>query len=106
MKGSFNVCHYFMPKRNPQAALISISAGSLHIPTHYQCNGSGYNASKFAALKFFEILAAENPDLHVVSMHPGVGTCFLNRMDYESRLLTSHVLSGHRHVPERLHAPT
>lgn len=81
MKGSFNVCHFFLPKRNPQAALISISAGSLHIPTPYQCNGSGYNASKFAALKFFEILAAENPDLHVASMHPGVGMCSLSDSD-------------------------
>ena len=34
---------------------------------------SGYNASKFAALKMLETLARENEDLHVVSMHPGVG---------------------------------
>jgi hypothetical protein len=36
---------------------------------------SGYNGSKFALLKVIEALCAENLDLHVVSMHPGVGTC-------------------------------
>lgn len=74
IKGSFNVCHSLLPQRSKNASIISISAGSCHVQIDFQVNASGYNISKFALLKFFEILAAENPDVHVVSMHPGVGT--------------------------------
>ena len=40
-------------------------------------NFSSYNSSKFAQLKMLEIVALENPDLHVVIMHPVVGMWIL-----------------------------
>lgn len=76
VKGSFNVAHAFLPTRNQDATIVSVSAGSAHIDTSHQANGSSYNASKLGGIKFFEIVAAENPDVHVVNMHPGVGTFF------------------------------
>ena len=74
VKGSFNVAHAFLPTRNKNATVVSVSAGSAHIGVARQANGSSYNASKLGGIKFFEIVAAENPDVHVVNMHPGVGT--------------------------------
>jgi len=73
VKGSFNLAKAFLPTRNAEATVISINAGSIQVPGDFSSTFSAYNSSKFATLKFFEILAVENPDLHVVSMHPGVG---------------------------------
>lgn len=50
-----------------------MNAGSIQVPGAFSATYSSYNSSKIATLKFFEILAVENPDVHVVSMHPGVG---------------------------------
>ncbi len=38
-----------------------------------QANYSSYGASKLALIRFFEIMAAEYPDTHFVTYHPGVG---------------------------------
>lgn len=73
VKGSFNICHAFLPTRSKNATIVSVSAGSAHIDVSRQANGSSYNASKLGAIKFFEIVSTENPDIHVVNMHPGVG---------------------------------
>lgn len=62
----------FLPNRNTGAVLIGMNAGSIQVPK-MQEGFSAYNSSKFAALKTFEVVAVENPDLHVVSMHPGIG---------------------------------
>lgn len=72
VKGVFNLAHSFLPKRNEGSSLIGVSAGSIQIDAMAK-NFSAYNSSKFAEVKMLEILAAENPDLHVVTMHPGVG---------------------------------
>ena len=80
MKGSFNLAQAFLPTRNTNAAIVSINAGSIQVTGNFSANQSGYNSSKFATLKFFEILAVENPDVHVVSMHPGVGKRSLSYM--------------------------
>lgn len=72
MKGPYNLARSFLPSRNSGATFIGISAGSIQVPA-MASNFSSYNASKFAALKLLENIGAETPDLHVVSMHPGVG---------------------------------
>lgn len=72
VKGTFNLAHSFLPKRNPDSVLIGINAGSIQVQA-MSSRFSAYNASKFAALKMLENLAAETPDLQIVSMHPGVG---------------------------------
>lgn len=73
VKGSFNLAQAFLPSHNPHAIILSLNAGSIQVPGAFSAKQSGYNSSKFATLKFYEILAVENPDVHIVSMHPGVG---------------------------------
>ncbi|KAK1059021.1 hypothetical protein LTR74_012910 [Friedmanniomyces endolithicus] len=72
IKGSYNLTKTFMPSRNPDSTIISVNAGSIQVPGPFSAGFSSYNSSKFAVLKMFEILAVENRDVHVVSMHPGV----------------------------------
>ncbi|KAK4552090.1 hypothetical protein LTR86_010626 [Recurvomyces mirabilis] len=72
VRGPFNLAHAFLPVRNANATLIGVSAGSIQVPFLAE-NWTAYNSSKFAAVKMLQDLASELPDLHVVSMHPGVG---------------------------------
>ncbi|KAK3649985.1 hypothetical protein LTR56_006572 [Elasticomyces elasticus] len=72
VKGSYNLIRAFMPSRTKDATVISVNAGSIQVSGAFSSTYSSYNSSKFAVLKMFEILAVENPDVHVVSMHPGV----------------------------------
>ncbi|KAK0283757.1 hypothetical protein LTR35_006216 [Friedmanniomyces endolithicus] len=72
VKGSYNLTKAFMPSRKPHSTIISGNAGSIQVPGPFSAGFSSYNSSKLAVLKMFEILAVENPDVHVVSMHPGV----------------------------------
>lgn len=64
----------FLPTRRPNAAIIGITAGSVQMPASFPFNHgrSAYNSSKIAQLKLLENLAAENPDIFVASVHPGV----------------------------------
>ncbi|KAK1814736.1 hypothetical protein LTR12_010872 [Friedmanniomyces endolithicus] len=72
VQGSYNLTKAFMPSRKPDSTIISVNAGSIQVPGPFSAGFSAYNSSKFAVLKMFEILAAETPDVHVLSMHPGV----------------------------------
>ncbi len=76
-----------MPSRKPDSTIISVNAGSIQVPGPFSAGFSAYNSSKFAVLKMFEILAAETPDVHVMSMHPGVGTCRIWSLHNRFRLL-------------------
>ncbi|CRL27580.1 3-phosphoshikimate 1-carboxyvinyltransferase, core [Penicillium camemberti] len=51
------------------AVLIHVTSGAVHMPS--MPNYSGYQTSKTAALKFFEAVQAETPDLRVMNVHPG-----------------------------------
>ncbi|KAJ5438286.1 Short-chain dehydrogenase/reductase SDR [Penicillium daleae] len=51
------------------AVLIHVTTGAVHLPS--MVNYSGYQTSKTAALKFFEAVQAENPDIRVMNVHPG-----------------------------------
>ena len=66
--------HAFLPNRNSSAAVIGVNAAMVTIPAPHLVNrgASAYVSSKMAQLKFLELLAAENPDIFVVSVHPGV----------------------------------
>ena len=66
--------HAFLPTRGNAAAIIGINAGMINLsPVTYPATGSSaYNASKIAQAKLLEHVAAENPDVFVVSVHPGV----------------------------------
>jgi NAD(P)-dependent dehydrogenase (short-subunit alcohol dehydrogenase family) len=42
-----------------------------HLPASNFPGFSAYTASKIATTRFFDYLQAENPELHVVNIHPG-----------------------------------
>lgn len=62
----------FVPNAKAGAALYAISSGALALPVKYIPYLSGYISSKVAQGKVLEYLAAENPDLFVCSVHPGL----------------------------------
>ena len=70
VKGSFIVTQAFLKHAAKDAVLVNMTTGVAHLPTfpHY----SSYAASKLAAVKFFNGVQAENPDVRVVNVHPGV----------------------------------
>ena len=66
--------HAFLPLRKKDAIIIGVSANMITMkPDDAPCLGaSSYICSKMAQIKLLEYLAAENTDLCVVSVHPGV----------------------------------
>lgn len=66
--------HAFLPTRNSSAAVVGLNAAMITIPAPdlVSRGTSAYVSSKIAQLKFLELVAAENPDIFVVSVHPGV----------------------------------
>jgi NAD(P)-dependent dehydrogenase (short-subunit alcohol dehydrogenase family) len=69
VKGAFNVVRAFLAVATPTATVISISTAAAYV---YVPGLSAYSASKLGAIKILEYLQVENPDLHVVSVHPGI----------------------------------
>ncbi|KAL8895273.1 MAG: hypothetical protein Q9207_008235 [Kuettlingeria erythrocarpa] len=78
VKGAVACIQAFIPTRNPSpsvpTSIIGINAGMVHVPAGVgpASGASAYASSKMAQLKLMEFLAAENPDLFVASVHPGV----------------------------------
>ncbi|KAJ6100433.1 NAD(P)-binding protein [Penicillium canescens] len=72
VKGSFLVTKHFLPQRSEGAAIVGISSAVTALPATAAPNSSAYASSKFAVIKLFEYIAEENPDLHVLTIHPGL----------------------------------
>lgn len=72
MKESFITAQAFLPTRGKDATLIGVSTNADNIPAAMLIPISSYAGSKYALLKVMEILAAEFPDVHVITIHPGV----------------------------------
>ena len=70
--GAFNSVRAFLPVARLDATIINISTAAAHFPSAGVRNLSAYSSSKAAALKVFEFVQAEHPELHIVSMQPGV----------------------------------
>jgi NADP-dependent 3-hydroxy acid dehydrogenase YdfG len=70
VKGNLNLVQAFLPLAAANATAINISAGMAHI--QYYPERSAYHASKLAAIKIFDYLHHENPQLFVLNIHPGV----------------------------------
>ncbi|KAF9996388.1 hypothetical protein BGZ79_009874 [Entomortierella chlamydospora] len=51
------------------AVLIHVTTAAVHLPG--LANFSGYQISKLAALKFFEVVQIENPHIRVMNVRPG-----------------------------------
>lgn len=63
--------HAFLPTARPHAAVVNLTSGGATVPPALAPGLSSYAASKFAAIKVFEYVSAENPDIFVASLHPG-----------------------------------
>lgn len=62
----------FVPKAKAGAALYAITAGAYVMPPAYTPGLSSYLTSKVAQSKVLEFVAAENPNLFVCTLHPGM----------------------------------
>ena len=72
VKGNYLLAKYFTPLANPGAAFSFISSDVIAVPTPLLAGMSSYKASKLALNTLVEYVAAENPDIQVLSYHPGV----------------------------------
>ncbi|KAL8650691.1 MAG: hypothetical protein Q9210_003684 [Variospora velana] len=78
VKGAVICIQAFLPTRNPSSsastAIIGINTAMVRVPAGvgWATGTSAYTSSKIAQLKLMEFLAAENPEVFVASVHPGV----------------------------------
>jgi NADP-dependent 3-hydroxy acid dehydrogenase YdfG len=68
--GAVNVVRGFLNHASATPILISVSTCITHIPAIPGL--SGYGASKEAFLRVLDFVAAENPSLRIMNVHPGV----------------------------------
>ncbi|KFY17595.1 hypothetical protein V492_00537 [Pseudogymnoascus sp. VKM F-4246] len=76
--GSFNAVQAVVPLLAPNAKILNISSGIAHmnpIPGFWV-----YASLKLAIVKMFDFLQAENPDLSVFNIQPGVVATELNQV--------------------------
>ncbi|EFQ35840.1 short chain dehydrogenase [Colletotrichum graminicola] len=72
-KGTYLVTKAFLPTANPShAAVVALTTGTTALPAVALPGLSAYMASKLAQTKIIEFLAAENPNLFAVTLHPGM----------------------------------
>ncbi|KAJ9663365.1 hypothetical protein H2198_000882 [Neophaeococcomyces mojaviensis] len=80
MLSTFNAVQSILPHLAPKAKVFDVSSGIAHIspiPGVW-----AYAATKAANTKLFQYLQAENPELHVVSIQPGVIVTEINANTY------------------------
>lgn len=77
VKGTYNAARAFIANASAQPVLLNVSTAVAHLPS--MPGYSGYAASKIAAAKVMENLAAESPNVHVVNVQPGVIATDLQR---------------------------
>ena len=70
MEGGFNTIQGMIPLLAANAKVFNISSCIAHV-NHMPISWA-YAATKIANSKMFEYLQAENPNLHVVNVHPGI----------------------------------
>lgn len=68
--GQLIAAQAFLKHRAEKATLIAINTGAAHI--YYMGPMPAYVASKAAAARLFDVIAAENPGVRVFNLHPGM----------------------------------
>lgn len=77
--GSFNAVQAFVPLAAPGAKLFNISTCLAHLaPVAPVEDVFAYSVTKLASTRMFDFVAAENPGLHVVNVHPGITDTEIN----------------------------
>jgi NAD(P)-dependent dehydrogenase (short-subunit alcohol dehydrogenase family) len=69
VRGSFNVISAFLKSSSAHPTLVNVTTGAALLPP--TPTFSSYATSKITGVNLFEYVAAENPNIHVVSVHPG-----------------------------------
>ncbi|PQE21494.1 short chain dehydrogenase protein [Rutstroemia sp. NJR-2017a BBW] len=73
VKGTFLVSRAFLPTADSsQATFLGITSDVSLMPAAYLPGLSSYVSSKLAQAKLYEFLAAENPNIFVATIHPGM----------------------------------
>jgi NAD(P)-dependent dehydrogenase (short-subunit alcohol dehydrogenase family) len=70
IRGSLEMTTGILNIATPDAVIVNVSSGIAHIPAIPGL--SAYGVSKIATTKFFESVQAENPELRVFNIQPGV----------------------------------
>lgn len=73
MKGNFVVLQAFLSSKNTNATVIGSSTAAVSFPIEKigTLERASYTASKLATVRLMELLGVENPDLRVITVHPG-----------------------------------
>ncbi|KAF2491550.1 NAD(P)-binding protein [Lophium mytilinum] len=79
VKGNLIVAKAFLPSRKPSASLVAVASAVVSLPAALLEGGSSYVVSKLATIKLFEFVAAEYPDVQVLTVHPGVVDTAMNK---------------------------
>ncbi|EXJ56805.1 hypothetical protein A1O7_07149 [Cladophialophora yegresii CBS 114405] len=58
--------------------MVNMSTAVAHAPTAMVSGLSAYGSSKLAALRIFDFLQDEHPEMRIVSLHPGIIMSDLN----------------------------
>ena len=105
VKGSMIIAKSFLPTRNKGAAIVSLSASIVNVPASVPPAAwqSAYTASKMAQVKLFEHIAAENSDIFVVSVHPGVIQTDMLAATETMRSLSSDIIDDSKSLPNLCH---
>jgi NADP-dependent 3-hydroxy acid dehydrogenase YdfG len=80
VKGQYNLIRAFIAVAVKDAILINVSSAVAHLP--FAPKHGAYHASKIAAIKLFDYIRMENPDLVVMHFHPGVIETEMARKSY------------------------
>jgi NADP-dependent 3-hydroxy acid dehydrogenase YdfG len=72
VKSVIGASQAFIPCAKAGAALYAITAGAFVMPPAFTPGLSGYLSAKVAQAKVLEFIAAENPNLFVCTVHPGM----------------------------------
>ncbi|KAL6874620.1 NAD(P)-binding protein [Trichoderma longibrachiatum] len=82
VRGQFNLVRAFMPLAEKNATLINVTSSVAQLP--FVPGSSSYHGSKLAAVKVFDYLHFENPELRVLQFHPGVVQSSLSQKSFDS----------------------
>lgn len=77
--GPFHSLQAFLPLASPGAQVFNVGSSIGHWQPQPEVPGAvAYASAKMAAFKIFDYFASENPDIHVVTMHPGIVATEIN----------------------------
>lgn len=82
IRGQFNLVRAFVPLAEKNATLINVTSSVTQFP--FVPGSSSYHGSKLAAVKIFDYLHFENPELRVLQFHPGVVETSMSQKSFDT----------------------